>query len=63
MFLTFVITLTGCPAISLPCGLTREGLPVGLQLVGRPHGDAALLGMAGLLEQALGFAGRVPVEV
>ena len=55
MFLTFVITLTGCPAISLPCGLTADGMPVGLQLVGRPHGDAALLGTAALLEQALGF--------
>jgi amidase len=63
MFLTFVITLTGCPAISLPCGLTEEGLPVGLQLVGRPHGDAELLGAALLLEQALGFSGRVPLEV
>jgi len=30
-------------------------MPMGLQLVGRPHGDAALLGMAALLEQALGF--------
>ena len=59
MFLTFVITLTGCPAISLPCGLTKEGLPVGLQLVGPPHGDAALLGAAALMEQALGF--RLPV--
>lgn len=55
MFLTFVITLTGCPAISLPCGLTREGLPVGLQLVGRPHGDAELLGYARLIEQELAF--------
>ena len=63
MFLTFVITLTGCPAISLPCGLTEEGLPVGLQLVGRPHGDAELLGAALLLEQALGFSGRVPLIV
>lgn len=53
MFLTFVVTLTGCPAISLPCGLTRDGLPVGLQLVGRPHGDAELLGHARLLEQEL----------
>ncbi len=63
MFLTFIITLVGCPAISLPCGLTQEGLPVGLQLVGRPHGDAELLGAALLLEQALGFAGRVPVDI
>ncbi len=55
MFLTFVITLTGCPAISLPCGLTKEGLPVGLQLVGPPHGDAGLLGAAALVEQALAF--------
>lgn len=55
MFLTFVVTLTGCPAISIPCGLTKEGLPVGLQLVGRPHGDAALLGEARLAEEALGF--------
>lgn len=59
MFLTFVITLTGCPAISLPCGLTHEGMPVGLQVVGPPHGDAALLGAAALAEQALGF--RLPV--
>jgi amidase len=59
MFLTFVITLTGCPAVSLPCGLTRDGLPVGLQLVGRPHGDAELLGYARLIEQALAFPQRV----
>lgn len=59
MFLTFVVTLTGCPAISIPCGLTREGLPVGLQLVGRPHGDAALLGQARLAEEALGFSRTV----
>ena len=59
MFLTFVITLTGCPAISLPCGLTREGLPVGVQLVGRPHGDAELLGYARRLEEALNFGSRV----
>jgi amidase len=63
MFLTFVITLVGCPAISLPCGLTQKGLPVGIQLVGRPHGDAELLGAALLLEQALGFAHRLPLEM
>jgi amidase len=59
MFLTFVITLTGCPAISLPCGLTQDGLPIGLQLIGRPHGDAELLGMARLLEEALAFKPKV----
>jgi amidase len=55
MYMTFVITLTGCPAISLPCGVTENGLPVGLQLVGRPHGDAELLGFARLAEQTLDF--------
>lgn len=56
MFLTFVITLTGCPAISIPCGFTSAGLPVGLQLVGRPQGDGALLGQARVLEDILGVA-------
>ena len=55
MYLTFVITLVGCPAISIPCGLNKEGLPVGLQLIGRPHGDAQLLSYAKLLEQAIAF--------
>ena len=55
MYLTFVITLTGCPAVSVPCGVTKDGLPVGLQLVGRPHDDADLLGYARLAEEALGF--------
>jgi amidase len=61
MFLTFVVTLTGCPAISLPCGLTKDGLPIGLQLVGRPHGDADLLGHARLVEQTLGFKQKMLV--
>jgi amidase len=56
MFLTFVLTLTSCPVISLPCGVTGDGLPVGLQLVGRPHGDAELLGFARVAEQAFEFS-------
>jgi amidase len=54
MFLTFVITLTGCPAISVPCGFTKSGLPVGLQLVGRPHGDFELLSAAAVAERECG---------
>jgi amidase len=53
MFLTFVLTLTGCPALSLPCGFTAAGLPVGLQLVTRTHGEASLISAARLLEQDL----------
>ncbi len=60
--MSYAITLLPCPALSLPCGFTRRGLPVGLQLVGRPRGEAALLAAAALLEEQLGLAGRVPLE-
>jgi amidase len=62
MFLTFVITLTGCPALSLPCGFTKIGLPVGLQIIGRSHADAAVIAAASLLEQSFGIASRLPIE-
>ncbi|HYM03876.1 MAG TPA: amidase family protein [Stellaceae bacterium] len=59
--MSYAITLTGCPALSLPCGFTRSGLPVGLQLVGRPRGEAALIAAAAFLEAELGLADRVPI--
>lgn len=62
LVLTFAITLTACPAMSVPCGFTRSGLPVGLQMVGRPRGEAALLSAASMFEAAHDFASRVPVE-
>jgi 2-dehydropantoate 2-reductase len=45
---------TGQPALSLPCGCDDAGLPVGLQLTGRLHGDAELLAVAAVVERALG---------
>lgn len=51
MYLTFVLTLLGCPVISVPVGQTKSGLPIGLQLMGRPRGDFELLGHARALEQ------------
>ncbi len=59
--MTYAITLTGCPALSLPCGFTKAGLPVGLQLVGKPRGEAALLRHAAALEQELGLS-RAPID-
>jgi aspartyl-tRNA(Asn)/glutamyl-tRNA(Gln) amidotransferase subunit A len=44
--------LTGAPAISIPCGFSREGLPVGLQLVGREWGEATLLRISYAYEQS-----------
>jgi len=49
---TYWITATFAPAVSVPAGFTPEGLPVGLQLVGRPWGDRRLLELAHRFEQA-----------
>lgn len=59
---TFAVTLTACPAISVPCGFTRSGLPIGLQIVARPRGEAALLSAAYLFEQAHDFHNQVPID-
>ena len=47
--------------MALPCGLTEEGLPVGMQLVGRPRGEWQLLSAAAAVEQVFDLAGRVPL--
>lgn len=60
--LTFAITLTGCPALSMPCGRTSDGLPIGLQLIAAPGDEAGLLSGAARLEQALGLASAVPID-
>jgi amidase len=56
----YAITLTGLPAISVPCGLTPGGLPIGLQIVGRRHCDVDVLRLAHAFEQRTGLAGRRP---
>ena len=48
----YAITLTGLPAISVPCGFTPAGLPIGLQIVGRHHRDLDVLKLAYAFEQA-----------
>lgn len=60
--IAFAITLTTAPALSLPCGFTREGLPVGLQIVARPRADAALLSGAAALERLLGLGTVEPID-
>jgi amidase len=51
----YYITLTGHPAISVPCGFTPDGLPVGVQIVGRHQDDLGVLQLAHAFEQATGF--------
>jgi amidase len=48
--LTYAITITGLPAISIPCGFTSEGFPVGLQVVGRRLAEATVLKAAAAFE-------------
>jgi amidase len=54
------ITVTGLPAASVPAGFTPEGLPVGLQIVGRHHRDLDVLRLAHAFERATGFGRRRP---
>jgi aspartyl-tRNA(Asn)/glutamyl-tRNA(Gln) amidotransferase subunit A len=49
---TAPFNLTGLPALSLPCGFTKEGLPIGLQIVSRAWGDAKVLNVGHAYEQA-----------
>jgi len=55
----YLISATGLPALSVPAGFSREGLPIGLQLVGRRRGDWELLCLAHAFEAATGY-GSVP---
>ncbi|MGP1614580.1 MAG: amidase family protein, partial [Pollutimonas bauzanensis] len=57
---TMLFNMTGHPAITLPCGLARDGLPTGIQLVTRYGSDDELLRIASVLESAAGIA-RQPV--
>jgi aspartyl-tRNA(Asn)/glutamyl-tRNA(Gln) amidotransferase subunit A len=57
---TMPFNMTGHPAISLPCGFARDGLPIGLQLVGRFRADAALLRASALFEAASDLLSRWP---
>ena len=59
--IAYAITMAHCTALSLPCGFTREDLPVGLQIVGPPRGEARVLAGAKMLEDILGLRGSVPI--
>ena len=52
---------TGLPAISVPCGFTRDGLPIGLQLIGRAFDEATLLRIAFSYESANDWRARRPI--
>jgi len=57
---TYPFNLTGQPAATVPCGFTSEGLPVGLQIVGRWHADSTVLRAAACFEAAQPWAHHRP---
>ena len=60
--ITFAITLTGCPAVSVPGGLSPAGLPIGVQMVGPPRREDLVLRAADRLDQATGFSRQLPID-
>jgi aspartyl-tRNA(Asn)/glutamyl-tRNA(Gln) amidotransferase subunit A len=67
MYLADVFTLScnlaGLPGISVPCGLSSDGLPIGAQLLGKPLDEATLLRVAYMVEQLVGLGARRPQGV
>ncbi|MDX5359778.1 MAG: amidase [Alphaproteobacteria bacterium] len=59
---SFLATTTALPAISVPAGFTADGLPVGLQLIGPPRGEAKVLAVAKIIEDAVGLPSRLPID-
>ncbi len=57
---TYWVNTTGQPAISLPLGQSTDGMPIGVQLVGRVGADDLLLALAAQLEEAMPWADRIP---
>lgn len=59
----YYISTIGLPAISVPCGFTKDGLPVGIQIVGRHQDELGVLQLAYAFEQATGFGKQKPPVV
>lgn len=58
---TIGVNLAGLPGVSVPCGFTKGGLPIGMQLIGQPFQEASLLAIANAYEKGHEWAKRVPV--
>jgi amidase len=62
LLIVAVATLCACPALSMPCGFTASGLPVGLQVIAPNRQEAKLLGMARWMEDVLGLGALTPID-
>jgi aspartyl-tRNA(Asn)/glutamyl-tRNA(Gln) amidotransferase subunit A len=52
---TVTLNLAGLPGLSVPCGLTGDRLPIGLQIIGRRFDEATILRLAAAIEDEVGF--------
>ena len=57
---TIGVNLAGLPGISVPCGFTKSGLPIGMQLIGQPFNEAGLLAIAQAYEKAHEWSAKHP---
>jgi len=62
LVLTYAVTMMACPVMAMPGGFTEGGLPLGLQVIGKPRGEAALFSQAAYLEQLLDLARLTPID-
>jgi len=60
--MAYAATTAGCPALSLPCGFTSDGLPIGLQIIGPSNGEAKVLMGAKILEDILALNTVAPID-
>ncbi len=60
--IVYAITLVCCPTLSMPCGFTKDGLPVGLQVVAKPRRRRNFFAGAKVLEDLLGLQGMTPID-
>jgi amidase len=63
MEVCFFASLIGCPAINVPVGFNQDGLPMGMQIIGRNHADVAVLQLAYAYEQATQWVSRHPAAL
>ncbi len=62
LIMTYALSMTACPILSIPCGFSAGGLPIGLQVVAPLRAEAALFSYGAYLEQLFGIAGRLPID-
>jgi amidase len=60
--IAYAFTIIGAPALSIPCGFTQSGLPVGLQIAAAPRQEARLLSAALAFEELAGICTQLPID-